>query len=176
MTSFSADAIRRAAQRAVRQATLRDRVQWVAFRVEVSWRRVRALCEQPAKERFFWERPAEKRTIAAFGVAHAIECDGSDRFAKSAARARDVFARIHVADATASDYVAGAIAPGFVRTEAGMRTLPEGMDQIVQRMVPLKGFGDTDDVVGALLYLASSASDWVTGQTLNVDGGWIMRI
>ena len=50
------------------------------------------------------------------------------------------------------------------------------MTQIVEQMVPLKGFGDTDDVNGALLYLASSASDWVTGQTLNVDGGWVMRI
>ena len=69
-----------------------------------------------------------------------------------------------------------AIAPGFVRTEAGIRSTPEGMKEIVAQMVPLKGFGETDDVVGALLYLASSASDWVTGQTLNVDGGWIMRI
>ena len=69
-----------------------------------------------------------------------------------------------------------AIAPGFVPTEAGLRSTPDGFDQVVQQMVPLKGFGETDDVMGALLYLASSASDWVTGQTLNVDGGWVMRI
>ena len=69
-----------------------------------------------------------------------------------------------------------AIAPGFVTTEAGLRSTPDGFDQVVQQMVPLKGFGETDDVMGALLYLASSASDWVTGQTLNVDGGWVMRI
>jgi NAD(P)-dependent dehydrogenase (short-subunit alcohol dehydrogenase family) len=29
--------------------------------------------------------------------------------------------------------------------------------------------------VGALVYLTSPASDWVTAQTLNVDGGWIVR-
>ena len=69
-----------------------------------------------------------------------------------------------------------AIAPGFVKTEAGIRATPEAMTPIVEQMVPLKGFGETDDVMGALLYLASSASDWVTGQTLNVDGGWVMRI
>ena len=69
-----------------------------------------------------------------------------------------------------------AIAPGFVRTEAGIKSTPEAMTEMVEQMVPLKGFGETEDVIGALLYLASSASDWVTGQTLNVDGGWIMRI
>jgi len=69
-----------------------------------------------------------------------------------------------------------AIAPGFVRTEAGRRSMPESMHHSVEQMVPLKAFGETDDVTGALLYLASSASDWVTGQTLNVDGGWVMRI
>ncbi|MCH2173988.1 SDR family oxidoreductase [Myxococcota bacterium] len=69
-----------------------------------------------------------------------------------------------------------AIAPGFVSTDAGKRSTGEELAQALPQMVPLKGFGETDDVVGALLYLASSASDWVTGQTLNVDGGWVMRI
>ncbi len=69
-----------------------------------------------------------------------------------------------------------AIAPGFVKTEAGIRATPEAMTPIVEQMVPLKGFGETNDVIGALLFLASSASDWVTGQTLSVDGGWVMRL
>jgi NAD(P)-dependent dehydrogenase (short-subunit alcohol dehydrogenase family) len=42
--------------------------------------------------------------------------------------------------------------------------------------VPPKGVGQPEDLCGALLFLASHDSDWMTGQTLNVDGGWIMRI
>jgi NAD(P)-dependent dehydrogenase (short-subunit alcohol dehydrogenase family) len=36
-------------------------------------------------------------------------------------------------------------------------------------------FGEPEDLVGGLVYLASAASDWVTGHTLNIDGGWIPR-
>lgn len=36
-------------------------------------------------------------------------------------------------------------------------------------------FGEPQDLVGGLVYLASVASDWVTGHTLNIDGGWIPR-
>ena len=36
--------------------------------------------------------------------------------------------------------------------------------------------GDPRDLCGALVYLASDAGKWTSGQCLNVDGGWIMRL
>ncbi|MFN8625808.1 MAG: SDR family oxidoreductase [Candidatus Binatia bacterium] len=42
--------------------------------------------------------------------------------------------------------------------------------------VPLKPLGEPEDLVGALLYLVSDASAWVTGQIIRVDGGWIKRV
>ena len=42
--------------------------------------------------------------------------------------------------------------------------------------VPGKKEGPPDDLVGTLLLLASSAGDWINGQTISVDGGWIMRL
>jgi NAD(P)-dependent dehydrogenase (short-subunit alcohol dehydrogenase family) len=36
---------------------------------------------------------------------------------------------------------------------------------------PLGRVGEVDDIAGAVLYLASSESDWCTGQSLNIDGG-----
>jgi NAD(P)-dependent dehydrogenase (short-subunit alcohol dehydrogenase family) len=70
-----------------------------------------------------------------------------------------------------------AIAPGFVNTDAGFRAAPPDspMRQLIEATVPFP-FGDAEDLVGALLYLVSPASDWMTGQTLNVDGGWVHRI
>ena len=68
------------------------------------------------------------------------------------------------------------IAPGYVDTEAGQRATPDEMKPLLDHMVPLKGLGDTDDVVGLLVFLCSSKSDWMTGQTISVDGGWVMRL
>jgi NAD(P)-dependent dehydrogenase (short-subunit alcohol dehydrogenase family) len=71
-----------------------------------------------------------------------------------------------------------AIAPGFVADEAGYRSL--GKDDPIRaailRSVPGKKEGPPDDLVGTILLLASSAGDWINGQTISVDGGWIMRV
>jgi NAD(P)-dependent dehydrogenase (short-subunit alcohol dehydrogenase family) len=68
-----------------------------------------------------------------------------------------------------------AIAPGFVNTEAGLRSAPAEYRALIEATVPIP-FGEPEELVGALIFLASSASDWVTGQTINVDGGWVSRI
>lgn len=69
-----------------------------------------------------------------------------------------------------------AIAPGMISTEAGAKARPPGMVEYSAPMIPLKAVGDPEDLCGALLFLASPASDWVTGQTIGVDGGWIKRV
>lgn len=45
---------------------------------------------------------------------------------------------------------------------------------MIEATVPFP-FGEPEDLVPGLLYLVSSGSDWVTGHTLNIDGGWIPR-
>lgn len=66
-----------------------------------------------------------------------------------------------------------ALAPGFVLTDLtrGLWEQPKMRDWVL-RQTPQRRPGTPDDLVGTALFLASRASDWVTGQTIYVDGGW----
>ncbi|WP_336862757.1 SDR family oxidoreductase [Peribacillus frigoritolerans] len=63
-----------------------------------------------------------------------------------------------------------AIAPGFFPTKMTKGVLEQGKNPILDS-TPLKRFGSDDDLKGAAVFLASRASDFVTGNILIVDGG-----
>jgi gluconate 5-dehydrogenase len=63
-----------------------------------------------------------------------------------------------------------AIAPGWFPSEMSKVVLEEHGEALYD-FIPLRRVGGPDDLKGAVVYLASSASDYVTGQTIVVDGG-----
>ncbi len=69
-----------------------------------------------------------------------------------------------------------AIAPGYIRTEntAALRQDETRNRQILER-IPAKRWGEPEDIASAAIFLASSASDYITGEVLVVDGGWMSR-
>jgi 3-oxoacyl-[acyl-carrier protein] reductase len=66
-----------------------------------------------------------------------------------------------------------AVAPGFTDTEASRRLAD--VSKYDTSKTPLGRVGTPEDIAGAVLYLASSESDFLTGQTLLVDGGRVMH-
>jgi NAD(P)-dependent dehydrogenase (short-subunit alcohol dehydrogenase family) len=70
-----------------------------------------------------------------------------------------------------------AIAPGNVKSEAGKMLVPDDSPfiQFLNATVAMRARGEPDELVGALMLLCSPAGDWITGQCLHVDGGWVLR-
>ncbi|MEM3130956.1 MAG: SDR family oxidoreductase [Nitrososphaerota archaeon] len=65
-----------------------------------------------------------------------------------------------------------AICPGPTYTDMLLKAIPDPKDrEELRKFIPLGRFGDPKDIAGAALYLASSDSDWCTGQAISVDGG-----
>lgn len=69
-----------------------------------------------------------------------------------------------------------AIAPGYVATDntEALRSDPARASAILAR-IPAGRWGAPEDLKGAVVYLASAASDYVTGSILVADGGWLAR-
>ena len=69
-----------------------------------------------------------------------------------------------------------AIAPGYIATDntTALRADPVRNPAILSR-IPAGRWGEPEDLMGAVLYLASPASNYVSGEVLTVDGGWMGR-
>ncbi len=65
------------------------------------------------------------------------------------------------------------VAPGFIDTDM-TRVLPEDQRETMLKQVPLGRLGEGDDIASAVLFLASPAGGYITGETLHVNGGMLM--
>lgn len=69
------------------------------------------------------------------------------------------------------------IAPGNTMSDAGKGLTPKDgpFRQKMDMNVVMRVEGEPDELVGALIMLVSEAGSWITGQVINIDGGWILR-
>ncbi|MGH2346733.1 MAG: SDR family oxidoreductase, partial [Chloroflexota bacterium] len=65
-----------------------------------------------------------------------------------------------------------ALAPGYITTDI-TQDLPEELKARILEMIPAGRFGTPEDVADAAVFLASDAARYITGQVLNVDGGFV---
>lgn len=66
-----------------------------------------------------------------------------------------------------------AVAPGFIETEMTKKINQQMIDELL-RKIPLGRAGKPDEIAEVVVFLASSSADYITGQTIHVDGGMVI--
>lgn len=107
----------------------------------------------------------------------------SSTFSRSIVKGRSVYAGIkagvsHLTEALAFEWApdgirVNALAPTAVLTPSRKDTLKGEVLKTILSRIPLARLATPEDLVGGVIYLSSPASDFVTGHTLFVDGGWV---
>jgi len=68
-----------------------------------------------------------------------------------------------------------AVAPGAIDTPGAGKTSDENVKKQTIAAIPLKRMGQPEDIAQAVAFLASDGASYITGQTIIVDGGWVLR-
>ncbi|MCX7770809.1 MAG: 3-oxoacyl-[acyl-carrier-protein] reductase [Proteobacteria bacterium] len=83
------------------------------------------------------------------------------------------FTRAIAREVASRGITVNAVAPGYIVTPM-TDILPEDVKNSLMNMIPLGRLGKPEDVAGAVLFLASSMANYITGQVLHVNGGMYM--
>ncbi|WOI52397.1 2-dehydro-3-deoxy-D-gluconate 5-dehydrogenase KduD [Parvularcula sp. LCG005] len=136
------------------------------------------------KTLFFLSQGFAKRWVAAgergkiINIASMLSYQGGIRVASYTASKSGVMGltRLLANEWAAKKINVNAIAPGYIATNntAALRADEKRNAEILGR-IPAGRWGDPSDLSGAAIFLASTASDYVHGTTLPVDGGWLAR-
>jgi 3-oxoacyl-[acyl-carrier protein] reductase len=84
------------------------------------------------------------------------------------------FTKALAAEVASRDITVNVVAPGFIETDM-TRALDEKQVQALRARIPLARLGSVADVAAAVVFLVSDAGGYITGETLNVNGGMLMH-
>jgi 2-deoxy-D-gluconate 3-dehydrogenase len=129
-------------------------------------------------QRFAAEAVARRRPGKIINLASMLSFQGGLRVVSytAAKSALAGLTRAMANELAASGLNVNAIAPGYMATDntAPLRADAARNQSILER-IPAGRWGEPGDLAGAVVFLASPASDYVHGITLPVDGGWLAR-
>lgn len=83
------------------------------------------------------------------------------------------FTRSLAREVAARGITVNCVAPGFIETDM-TRAMSESQQEALRAQIPVNRLGSPADIAAAVLYLASPGAGYVTGETLNVNGGMYM--
>jgi NAD(P)-dependent dehydrogenase (short-subunit alcohol dehydrogenase family) len=136
------------------------------------------LCGQAAARLMAKNKPSSKASGQQRGAIVNIasisgQRGGTGRAAYGASKGGVIaLTKVMAVDLAAHGIRVNAIAPGPIDTEMAQRSHTKETRAAYHRLVPQERYGSVEDIANAAVFLASDASGYVTGHTLNVDGGF----
>ena len=118
---------------------------------------------------------SKQRCGRIINIASIIGIIGNYGQAKYAASKAGIIAltKTSARELASRNVTVNAIAPGFIQTEMTAK-LPDDVKAKMMEAIPMAKLGTPRDVANACLFLASNEADYITGQTIVVDGGMVM--
>ncbi|MEU3773378.1 SDR family NAD(P)-dependent oxidoreductase [Streptomyces sp. NPDC032472] len=142
--------------------------------LDVNFKGVWRTCQEAARAMIAAGRPGSIVTMA----SGAVDAAQPGLLCYSAAKAAVVqLTKTLATEAGPHGIRVNAVAPGWIRTPMTARHSPEAQEQteaLMARLSPLGRVGEPEDIARAVLYLASDASSFMTGQILRPNGGVAM--
>jgi len=109
--------------------------------------------------------------VVSFGSIAAIQGFFGQANYASAKAGVQAMMRVLSREAARKNIRANAIAPGVIETSMAA-TIPENVRAEMLKNIPLGRFGTTQEVANVVLFLCSPLASYVTGQTIEINGGW----
>jgi 3-oxoacyl-[acyl-carrier protein] reductase len=116
-----------------------------------------------------------KRAGRIVNISSVVGCIGNFGQANYAAAKAGIigFTKSVAREVATRGITANAIAPGFIRTDM-TNSLDEAIVEKIRDAIPMKQFGEIEDVVSSIEFLCGEGAKYITGQVIHVDGGMCM--
>ncbi len=121
--------------------------------------------------KFALEIMRDHGAVVSFGSIAAIQGFFGQANYASAKAGVQAMMRVLSREAARKNIRANAIAPGVIETNMAA-TIPENVRAEMMKNIPLGRFGTTQEVANVVLFLCSPLASYVTGQTIEINGGW----
>lgn len=124
-------------------------------------------CRAVAQQMAFKQRSGRIINISSVAAEHVNA--GQCNYAASKG-AVNSFTKALAVELAGRNVTVNAVAPGFIETDMSEAVRNKAGD-IIKKMIPAKRLGQPEDIAAVVVFLASAAAGYVTGQVITVDGG-----